>query len=324
MPWDDDAVLRREALAWRFDPPPPAVNAVALEFWRQLAALTLKNFLLLFRLGRWFVLALVVPVVVTLMVGAAYYAANPVPGIVVTPEPIVELGYGGASVQCEVFEPHKGGPQRGAWCSPMLYAPSANKEVVELMRDVASRNGWRVQQIASGAEARGREMPEACSDRKCVLGFQTADDLGDWLGANSGRAATAVVFVERELAANGTFQLLGGERLPDDITLEIWHNASAEVDYRRVGLNVLMIADNETGSLPVLGAQHAVEEAIVAKRLGSSRARSRVRFRRYPRLESLNSYFDLIGQQARTRARTHARAHTRDAPARARPSPHPT
>ena len=93
-------------------------------------------------------------------------------------------------------------PIPGAWCVPILLAPSTSTEVMDLMGTVASRNGF-ASPVLYGDMPEGSLVedndayPTVCSGEVgsgCILAFETVPLLKAWLNANQGRAGAAVIF----------------------------------------------------------------------------------------------------------------------------------
>jgi ABC-type multidrug transport system ATPase subunit len=296
MSWDDDeTVLTRGKLKW-LEEQTAAQSAVKVrdtrfDFFRQLLGLVLKNLHLRISLGIYFFpIVVMIPMLAVGLLALIDRTTN-VPPVVDLPEKdFFTLGFasaGSAALQCAVFEAVRGSVIGGAWCSPMLFAPASNREVLVTMQEVASRNSWSVSRL-SKREAESSERPGGCAQRTCMLAFDDSETLALWLENNPGRAATAIVFVDDSSAASGVFKDQSGSDLPRRTAFEIWYNATALPLYSLAGVDVLANY-NDTSAL-IISAQHAVEEVLSSRRLGG--AASRVHFRRYPRLRTAR-YWDV-------------------------------
>lgn len=246
----------------------------------QTSSLVVKNTTLLLRSRVLTLLVLLVPPLFTLVLGLVDSSLNAPPAVDASPAPFLTLS-GAEPLACHVFDSDFGAyglgvPIPGAWCAPIIYSPSTNAQVRAVMRIVADRSGWKTA-VLSGAALASSAEPEACASSACALGFETSTDLSAWLASNLGRAAIAVAFKRPD--GNGSLVDLSGGLLPDASTFEIWHNESAVRFYASNGYDAL--ASSSTPSQLQLAGQRAVEEAILALKVGAG-ARTSLSLRSYP------------------------------------------
>jgi len=263
-----------------------------LAFWLQFSALCAKNAILLWRGRRGAAILIVLPALLIAGLGAIDLGVNLSPGV--APAETFFTLDDSVSINCRVFDSDEGSqglgaPIPGAWCSPLVFAPSENGGVWRVMEEVARRRDWAVHTV-TGSAVESTSAPPDCSTQRCVLGFESSDDVSAWLRANLGRAATAVVF-KGESATNGTLEDLVGDKIPASAAFEVWYNETALAFYTRNGDNALA-GPNEVPQL-LLAVQQAVEEAVVADKVGGDAASARMRLRRYPRV-ARKDYVDAV------------------------------
>ena len=294
----------------------------------QVAALAGKNFILSWRAKRATACELLAPLAFMLLLGILELSVQyPSPDASVTP--LLALRSGDGPLPCRVFDDEHGRhgyglPIQGAWCVPMLFAPTTSPEVVEVMEELAVRNGYRSPvtwerpggapepcgvrlgyQPCEAAEVRERKMwgddpPAMCGSvfDKCMLGFSSVSEMSTWLRLFPGRAGIAVNFGAQAREHEGYAQGTGSNFSVVDY--EVWYNMTALALgwYARAGLDPLAAAstyatsrilDHVKDTSYVMSAQRMVDEAILAWHAaanGSSRdaANLEVQFQEYPRV----------------------------------------
>ena len=107
----------------------------------------------------------------------------------------------GQPFPCEVFDTAQGmygygRPIPGAWCVPLVYAPSSSPDVQKIMSTVAARNGLQPPVLMGSSELHDEGEPSACSTeiRRCMVGFETVNALKTWAAAHPGRAGLGIIF----------------------------------------------------------------------------------------------------------------------------------
>lgn len=147
---------------------------------------------------------LLVPALIMLVFGtldSALKFSPPAP----TTEAFVTLKDSSGPLQCKVFDNEDGRygyrmPIPGAWCVPLVFAPSTSADVRALLETVATRNGFDAPTYFYDADDAVLTSPDtypaACGSTsgKCLLGFETTDQLKEWIKVNGGRAGAAVAF----------------------------------------------------------------------------------------------------------------------------------
>ena len=146
----------------------PMRNATGFKRWiRQCRALTYKNFMLTWRLRRSTALEVAAPFLIMCLIGVldvSLRAGLPdsKPG---------NFSFVSSEVfPCRVFDNEDGkfgygDVIPGAWCVPMVYAPSGSSDVDDIMKLVATRNGYDPP-VASDGNISDTRAPQQCGARK--------------------------------------------------------------------------------------------------------------------------------------------------------------
>ena len=259
------------------------ISASFLERWAlQLYALTAKNFRLQRRLRKLTACEFIAPlcfiilcVVLTVVLSYQYSRVD-------ESRTLARFADGRDShLTCRVFDSHYGKYGNGmpiprAWCVPLCFAPTSNS-VLDVMRELAGRNGLSAPRLWSGNLTAEAELPAACvqtpsaaagtsdggttdgdangeseeggaMDSRCVLGFATLVEMRTWLLHHRGRAAVAVAFGGSPGSAatynspgpwsNASIDPLADSELTT-LTYELWYNESSTRWYSQAGLDRL-------------------------------------------------------------------------------------
>lgn len=208
-------------------------------FARQVAALSRKNLLLLRRRRALVIFELLTPVLLIFLLGLMDLAFTAkAPASTATELAHLHSGASERPIRCSVFDDERGGngygrPIPGAWCIPILFAPSTPPMMV-LMSELALRNGYQSPTRHSGAifgrSWRGRERYDSDTS-ETVLGFETVDLLKDFLRVYNGRAAIAYV-LEGDSGDVATVPYVGttGHGAFESVAYQIWYNRSTIVN----------------------------------------------------------------------------------------------
>ena len=193
------------------EPPRPKFVLALIQF----VALTRKNAIVLRRSPKSAAALLLVPVLVAVGLGAWDLSQFAAPGVEQNAQPFVTLD-SSSSFDCKVFDDAEGGgegsPMPGAWCAPMIFAPTDNMAASRVMKTVGERRGWTVD---FSAPPDGTDRPAACAPRACLLGFVDEAAMRLWLATNPGRARAAIAF--RGHSNGTTIPLRAGSELPTSV-----------------------------------------------------------------------------------------------------------
>ena len=207
----------------------------------QLQALTWKNYALSIRLCRTTACEFLAPICCMLLLGILDHQVR-YGRPEVTPGAFASFKRNEGPLPCLVFDDQSGIygyglPITGAWCVPVLFAPTTAPDVMQIMGRAASLNGYAAPANFSG-DASIPGGPVACggesrtATRQCMLGFSSVSAMKVWLKANPGRAAVGIVFgdTSRLVAGDGTSytaSVVTDSLPPTDVSYEIWYNESA-------------------------------------------------------------------------------------------------
>ena len=257
------------------------ISASFLERWGlQLYALTVKNFRLQRRLRKLTACEFIAPLVFIILCVVLLAVLSYQHSRVDESRTLATFADGRDShITCRVFDSYLGKygdgmPIPRAWCVPFCFAP-ASDSVLEVMRELAGRNGLTAPRLWSGNLTAEAELPTACIqapsagasdggttdgdangesevggavDSRCVLGFATLVEMRTWLLHHRGRAGVAVAFGGSPSSAatynspgpwsNASIDPLADSELTT-LTYELWYNESSSGWYSRAGLDRL-------------------------------------------------------------------------------------
>ena len=249
---------------------------------RQAVQLTRKNMTLQWRMRRSLVCELLTPVIIMCVLGLVDRETRSSSDDL-DPQPFLHLHQGvQAPISCLVFDSEKGRYGLGfaiprAWCVPIVFAPAASDEVVQVMQRLQQRHGYDRTSIFNATEQPTAETnaPEACGGTtRCVLGFDTVPLLRSWLAAHPGRAAIALVFGDSHAIPMPDGTLITGQQigegaapLPADLQYEVWYNTTVlnQGWLVRAGDDPLGAWARADGRVPTPGSSGRLESAYLLR-----------------------------------------------------------
>ena len=256
----------------------------------QSKALAWKNIILMMRM-RWTTSCeLLAPLLLMLVMSAMDVSTRATPPST-RPVPFSELS--GQMLPCLVFD-HETGiygyglPIPGAWCIPLLFAPTTSPAVLKIMTSVAARNGYTPpfeligSQTKQGVPTARRidGVKENFEHGASMIGFRTVGDLKQWVAMNPGRAGVGVIFGDSTLVEQRDGEIREvhtiTSELPDTLNYELWYNESAlrwkwyaKAGHDSLAAHVMGYRSALGGSLAfsdsgyLLSAQRMLDEAII-------------------------------------------------------------